>query len=97
MEEAIDNSTETLQKILQWGVEDYVCTKQRVESLIRSLLEARAENDRLGELLMERNRECNDDLEKVIDLQDRLQDMAASCCLIEGRCEHGGAGFIHDE
>lgn len=98
-EEVLDTSTETLQEILRWGVEDYICTKQRVEALIRAVLAAREESDRLGELLMETNRECNDELERVIDLQDMVQELGAAqgnCCLIEGRCSHGEAGFIHD-
>lgn len=96
MGDEIDVSTEMLQKILQWGVEDYLCTKPRVEALVKAVLEARAEVDRLGETLLERNMECNEDLQRVIDLENRVQDMAASlgdgCCLIAGRCKHGTAG-----
>lgn len=88
MSEAIDISTKALENILQWGVEDYICTKPRVEALIRAVLTAREESERLGALLMKRNLECNDELERVFELQDMVQTLAASCCLIEGKCKH---------
>ncbi len=40
-----DLSTAELKRILEWGIEDYACTKARVEALIKEVLRERERAD----------------------------------------------------
>ena len=48
----MDVSTTELKTILKWGVEDYICTKERVDALIEELLRERARADAAEQQVM---------------------------------------------